>query len=54
MHKDTNEECNQDDGEDEDDKDEKPVNIILNKGLEISHVCWQNLAGMSRDRAESL
>ena len=29
-----------------------PVNTALNNGLKISHICWQNLAEVSRDRAQ--
>ena len=29
-----------------------PVNTALNNGPRISHVCWQNLAEVSRDRAK--
>ena len=30
----------------------KSVNTALNHGLRISHICWQNLAEVSRDRAK--
>ena len=29
-----------------------PVTTALNNGLRISHICWQNLAEVSRDRAK--
>ena len=29
-----------------------PVNTALNNGLRISHICWQHLAEVSRDRAK--
>ena len=32
----------------------KHVSTALNKGLGISHIRWQNLAGVSRDRAKRL
>ena len=41
-------------GESEPRSSKTPVNTALKQGIGMSHICWQNLAEVSRDQAKYL